>query len=71
MTIILGPCPCTACRLPLTWDGVQWNDPEGKHRCEPTSPVSLTCNVQRCTSAPYAKGRCRKHYRRWQWMKVA
>lgn len=31
---LLGPVPCQGCRKPVTWNGHQWCDPTGPHRCE-------------------------------------
>lgn len=32
--VLLGPCPCQVCRVPLTWNGWGWEDATGeRHRC--------------------------------------
>lgn len=36
MKVVLGPVPCKDCRLPITWNGKRWCDPDGwRHYCFP------------------------------------
>lgn len=34
--VVLGPCPCSDCKLPVYFDGRAWRDPDGwLHYCYP------------------------------------
>lgn len=31
--VVLGPVPCKACRVLVTWNGWEWQDWRGRHVC--------------------------------------